>query len=214
VALTVWLAHANQSLVLVETRRPWLLSQADAPSKQRTLDAALTLFVRHGLAGTSIRMIAAEAGYTNPALFKFFPSKDALALHLFERCHGRVLGRLAPAAAGGFGTSLDRMIDAFLDLIDEDLEAVLFVLDSLRELWPRLPEAARRRSISAVLGDLVERGMREGAVVGYRSSDVPVAALVGLLAQLARVLYSGEIQAPARRHADELRLALTRMLAT
>jgi AcrR family transcriptional regulator len=189
-------------------------SEDDPPSKQAILAAALRLFVRHGLAGTSIRMIGAEAGYTNPALFKFFPSKEALALHLFERSYERLYQRLVPAVKGGFGTALDRVVDAFLELVEEDLEAVLFVQDSLRELWPRLPEAARRHSILELLGELVGRGMREGAVVGYRSPDVPVAALVGMLGQLARMLYFGEVEGPIDRHRDELRLALTRMLAT
>ncbi len=193
---------------------PWLADEDDPPSKQAILGAALRLFVRHGLEGTSIRRIGEEAGYTNPALFKFFPSKDALALHLFERCYERLYQRLAPAVAGGFGTALDRVIDAFLELMAEDLEAVLFVQDSLRELWPRLPERARRHSILGLLEELVARGMREGAVVGYRSAEVPVAALVGLVAQLARMLYFRELQGPVDQHRDELRLAVTRMLAT
>ncbi len=176
--------------------------------------AALRLFVQRGIEGTSIRTIAEEAGYTNPALFKFFASKDALALHLFESCYERLYRRLAPAVAGGFGTALDRVIDTFLELADEDLEAVHFVQDSLREIWPRLGEDARRHSILALLSELVGRGMREGAVVGYRTPEVPVAALAGLLAQFARMLYFGEIEKPADRHRDELRLAATRMLAT
>jgi AcrR family transcriptional regulator len=189
-------------------------SPDDPPSKQAVLAAALRLFVRHGPAGTSIRTIGAEAGYTNPALFKFFPSKDALALHLFERCYLQLYRRLEPAVVGRFGGALHRVIDAFLELAEEDLEAVLFVQDFLRELWPRLPQAARRRSILKLVGALVERGMREGAVVGYRSPDVPVAALLGLLAQFARMLHFGEIEGPPARHRDELRMAVTRMLAT
>lgn len=188
-------------------------SPSDPPSKQAILAAALRLFVRHGMAGTSIRMIGAEAGYTNPALFKFFASKDALASYLFERCYTWIHDRLMPAVAGEFDTALDRLIDAFLELAAEDLEAVIFVQDSLRELWPRLPAAARRRSILQLLGGLVERGMREGAVVGYRSPGVPVAALVGLFAQLARMLHFSELDGPASRHRNELRVAITRMLA-
>ncbi len=193
---------------------PWLAGAEDPPSKQAILAAALRLFVRHGLEGTSVRRIAEEAGYTNPALFKFFASKDALALHLFERCHERLLGRLAPASAGGFGAALDGVVDAFLELAAEDLDAILFVQGSFGELWPRLPEGGRRASVPQLLTELVERGMREGAVVGYRSPEVPVAALTGLLAQFARMLRSGEIEGPSDRHRDELRLAAVRMLAT
>lgn len=194
--------------------RRWLLAPDDPPSKQAILDAALRLFVRHGLSGTSIRMIGEEAGYTNPALFKFFRSKDALALHLFARCYARLHDRIAAAvaAAASFAGALDGTLDAFLAQLDEDLEAVLFLQDALRELWPRLPAAARRRSLLRVLADLVRRGQREGAVSGYRSADIPVAAVVGLLAQVARMAYFGELERPARRHRAELRVAIVRML--
>jgi len=199
-----------------ETRpfAPWLADDGDPPSKRAILATALRLFARHGLEGTSIRMIAGDAGYTNPALFKFFASKDALALHLLERCNERLYQRLAPATAGGFGVALDRLIDAFVELVDEDLEAVLFVHDSLCELWPRLPERARCHSVPNLLSELVGRGIREGAVVGFRSADVPVAALTGVLARVAQMIHAGEIEGPADRHRDGLRLALTRMLTT
>ena len=189
------------------------VSQGDPPSKQAILRAALALFVKHGLDATNVRMIAAEAGYTNPAMFKFFESKDALALFLFECCYDRLQRAVAAAAGhGAFRESLAGVVDAFLSQMDEDLEAVLFVQDSLRELWPRLPARVRKRSILRALRDLFERGIRERAVSGFRTSDVPVAALVGLVAQVGRMIYFGEMEAPARSHRAELHLATTRML--
>ena len=62
----------------------------DPPAKREILSAALKLFSRRGLAATSIRDIAEESGYTNPALYKHFESKEELALHLFETCHARI----------------------------------------------------------------------------------------------------------------------------
>jgi AcrR family transcriptional regulator len=192
----------------------WFIKEADPPSKQSILRAALKLFVKHGLTGTNVRMIGAEAGYTNPAMFKFFASKDALALYLFESCCGRLFDLIESAATrGSFHEGLGGVLDVFLSQMDEDLEAVLFVQDALRVLWPQLPASTRRRSVLRALRGLIERGIREGAVTGYRSPDVPVAAMVGLLAQLGRMLYFGEIEGDAHLHRDELRLALTRMLA-
>ncbi len=159
----------------------FFLDEGDPPSKQSILRAALGLFVKHGLAGTNVRMIG---------------------------------DRRIEAAAGRrpFEAALGEVLGAFLGAMDEDLEAVLFVQDALRELWPRLPAAARKRSILRQLRELLERGIREGAVTGYASSDVPVAALVGLVAQLGRMLYFGEVAGPARLRRAELELALRRML--
>lgn len=191
----------------------FFLSETDPASKQGILRAALSLFVRRGLDGTTIRMIGEQAGYTNPAMFKFFASKDALALHLFERCYGRLHDAVAKAAAKApFEAALRSVIDALVAAMEEDLEAVLFVQDSLRELWPKLPAAARRRSIIGDLRSLFARGIGEGAVLGFASPDVPVAVLLGSMAQLARMAYFGELpKAPAAWRA-ELDLALGRML--
>jgi len=191
----------------------FFVSEGDPPSKQSILRAALKLFVKHGLAATNIRMIGTEAGYTNPAMFKFFQSKDALALYLFERCYERLYHKIESATGRRpFREALGGVIDAFLTAMDEDLEAVLFVQDALRELWPRLPASARKRSILRILRELFERGIRERAVVGYPSPEVPVAALVGLMAQFGRMVYFREIEGPARLRRPELDLALTRML--
>ena len=145
--MTAWLAIANYSPVTARKPRPsWLVAEPDPPSKRSILDAALRLFVRHGLDGTNIRMIAKESGYTNPAMFKFFASKDALALYLFERCYDRLYRAVAAAARGGtFRQALARVVDAFLAEMDEDLEAVFdkFRARPFRPSWSCL---SRRRA--------------------------------------------------------------------
>src|SRR5215831_3268362 len=107
------------------------LAEGDPASKQAILQAALALFVQHGLEATSIRMIGAAAGYTNPAMFKFFESKEALALYLFERCYGRLFLTVhAAASKDEFDDALAAVIDAFLGAMDHDLEATIFVQES------------------------------------------------------------------------------------
>ncbi len=97
-------------------------------------------------------------------------------------------------------------------LLEEDLEAVLFVQDSLRALWPRLPARARRHSIIASLRALFERGIRSGHLAGFSSPDVPVAILLGSMAQLARMSYFGELARSPAAWRAELDLALGRMM--
>ena len=96
--------------------------------------------------------------------------------------------------------------------MEEDLEAALFVQDSLRELWPRLPAAARRRSIVGDLRALFAGGIRDGAVLGFATPDVPVAILLGSMAQLARMAYFDELPNASAAWRAELNLALGRML--
>ena len=72
---------------------PFYIREEDPPAKRAILRAAMKLFSERGLAATSIRDIAAESGYTNPALYKHFAGKDDLAQQLFEACHRRVWTR-------------------------------------------------------------------------------------------------------------------------
>jgi AcrR family transcriptional regulator len=74
---------------------------APAPaSRQRILDAALSLMSEHGVAGTSMRMLAGAAELNVATLYHHFPSKDDL-LHavLAERGYLERLRTESPPAA-------------------------------------------------------------------------------------------------------------------
>ncbi|MGC4118678.1 MAG: TetR/AcrR family transcriptional regulator [Myxococcales bacterium] len=191
----------------------FFLLEGDAPSKREILRCALRLFVRDGLCETSIRAIAEESGYTNPALYKFFESKEALALHLFERCYGRLYGVVHGAMTGGdFSQDLDALVEAFVKLVDEDLEAVLFVDDTLRTFWPRLPKAARSRSLVAEIHALIDRGVAQRAVSKSLDHDLATALVLGTMGQVARMAYFDEIEGAVAKRAKALRSLLGKAL--
>jgi AcrR family transcriptional regulator len=174
-----------------------LADPQDADSKRQVVACALDLFVRKGLNATSIRDIGAAAGYTNPALYKFFASKDELALHVFERCYAWIFERIAKALEGGsFAERLRALVSTWAELADERLTAVLYVNENLRAFWPRVRPALRRRSLLKLLAGLVTQGQREGAVPRDVSPPLAVALIVGTLGQVARQIYFGELARP------------------
>ncbi len=82
-------------------------------SRARILDAALSLMGEHGVAGTSMRMLAGECGLNVATLYHHFPSKDdLLQAVLAERGY---LHRLAedrpPDEVAGRGGSAARRLD-------------------------------------------------------------------------------------------------------
>jgi len=172
-----------------------LIEPGDPPSKREILACALRLFVRDGLCETGIRAIGEAAGYTNPALYKFFASKEALTLYLFERCYGWVYQRLeAGSRAERFDAGLAGVVRAWVELIEEQPDAVLYVNETLRELWPRARPATRRRSLLRLLRSLVEQGQAEGVVPRRLAPELGVALLVGTLGQVARQLALGDFK--------------------
>src|ERR1700761_4041567 len=102
--------------------RPFYVLEHEAPAKQKILVTALELFVKDGLCETSVRDIAEASGFTNPALFKHFASKDALAECLFERCYLEIF-RLVQMAVRGKGFFQERqhsLIGSYLAAVSRD----------------------------------------------------------------------------------------------
>jgi AcrR family transcriptional regulator len=52
--------------------------KSDLPTRERLLDAALSLFVQRGYSATSTQDIIDAAGVTKPVLYHYFESKEAL----------------------------------------------------------------------------------------------------------------------------------------
>src|SRR5215813_4292182 len=107
---------------------PFYIREEDPPAKRAILRAAMKLFSKHGLAATTIRDIAEESGYTNPALYKHFASKEEMALFLFEACHRHLWTTCHRAIEGetGFEAKLEGYVGQVLELVDQQPEAMAF----------------------------------------------------------------------------------------
>lgn len=193
---------------------PFYIHEEDPPAKREILRAAMKLFSLHGLSATSIRDIADESGYTNPALYKHFESKDALARYLFEACHRRLWTQCHEAieAAEGFDAKLDAYIGEMLTLVDEQPEAIAFLSDSARVLWPRAGAAVRRDTMIDLARTVMRSAPRLRAQKPAVDIDVAAASVQGTIAELARMIQVGAAGGPAVRWKADL-VALFRRVA-
>src|SRR5216683_4298088 len=173
--------------------------ESDPASKREILKAALSLFVRHGPSDPTAREIAALAGYSNPAIFKYFRTKDKLALYLFKQCYQRVTDKLHEAIHldRPFHENLQSLLVAYRVILEEDLDAFLYATENLRRFWQSLSPELRKRSLNGLLRQVFENGRAEGVVGRNADTELLVAGVVGLLSQFARLLYFGEFQGPA-----------------
>lgn len=183
---------------------PFYLEEDDPPAKREIMRAALALFSERGLAATSIRDIADRSGFTNPALYKHFASKDDLALDLFERCHQHVWSRCAVRLEGDqpFEAKLEAYIGEWLAIIDEHPDVFGFLSDSARVLWPKSRATVRRRTMIGLARTLMAQapGLR-GAPADV---DLAAASLQGTLAEVARMIHVGVLDGPATRWTGHL----------
>jgi TetR/AcrR family transcriptional regulator, repressor of fatR-cypB operon len=197
-----------------EPRQPFYVSSDDSPAKQKIVIAALDLFVRDGLCETSVRDIAKASGFSNPALFKHFPSKEALANYLFERCYLELYNLVTRAIRSGdtFARKQHAVIDAYMAALEQDRNAVLYVQDNLRQFWPKMPIALRKHTILGEVRKLLELGRKEGAVTATLDVGLLTVAWIGTLQQFARAQYFGEFKLPSNVIATTLDELLMRMV--
>jgi AcrR family transcriptional regulator len=109
---------------------------APSAAQARIIDAALSLFARHGVGGTSLQMIADAIGVTKAAVYHQFKTKDEIVL----------------AAAEDELSRLEATIDA-ADGLPSRAQAREMLLAGIVDL-----AVERRRTVSTILSDPVIAG--------------------------------------------------------
>ena len=111
--------------------------------RQQILDIAAELFAQRGFHGVSVVELGAACGISGPALYKHFPSKDAMLAEMLVSISEQLLegGRARVATAGSARESVEALVDGHIEfaLAHPDL---IVVQD--RD-WSSLPEDARER---------------------------------------------------------------------
>jgi AcrR family transcriptional regulator len=110
----------------------------------RILDAADELFSMRGFSGVSVRDVAELAGVKKASVFYHYKSKDELFERVLERyyaAHARVLE--ATETSGNASERLHRLIDAYLDFIEDHHRYVSLVQIEIASGSAHMTEIAR-----------------------------------------------------------------------
>jgi AcrR family transcriptional regulator len=96
--------------------------RSDIETRERILDAALTLFRRKGFDGATMRDVARTAGLSLGAAYYYFESKEALVLAYYQRVQDQHEQLVAAALADvpRLEDRLERVFSLKLDLIAPD----------------------------------------------------------------------------------------------
>jgi AcrR family transcriptional regulator len=117
----------------------------DAPPSRREqiLTTAAELFAARGFHGVSVSELGAACGITGPALYKHFPSKDAVLAEMLVSISEQLLavGRARVREADAPGDALEALVDWHVDFAVRQ-RAVIVVQD--RD-WESLPTEAREQ---------------------------------------------------------------------
>src|SRR5262249_2970307 len=88
--------------------------------------------------------------------------------------------------------------------VDEHPEAMAFLSDSARVLWPKAGPTVRRRTMIGLARDVMSLAPRSRRGARAISPDIAAASLQGTLAELARMLQVGVVPGPAVRWKSDL----------
>ncbi|MBG0562840.1 TetR/AcrR family transcriptional regulator [Actinoplanes aureus] len=151
------------------------------PTKQQIddeiLDAAASLFARHGFKETSVQRIADTVGYSKTGLLHRFPTKEALQEAVITRCVGQIRDTAAGVADLPTGPERDRaVITAVARLALAQRGVVALLLSSLLSE----PESEMGTALQAV-GQAVAEAFGDD-FLGDQTRAVRVTGALGALA--------------------------------
>ena len=158
----------------------------DLATRQRILDAAHTVFVRKGTAGSRTQEIAAEARVNKALVHYYFGTKAALADAIFERALGTIMPRIFGILADP-NRSIEEKIPAIvkeqIDFHSARPYLAGYLLSELHAEPERIARLMTRRSGRVPL-DVLRKQLRDAAKAGHIRSISPeqfVTNMMGLL---------------------------------
>ncbi|GLI02363.1 TetR/AcrR family transcriptional regulator [Phytohabitans aurantiacus] len=122
-------------------------------SRQRFIDVAIRLFIRHSFAGTSLQMIADEVGVTKAAVYHHFRTREDLLAAVVEPLVAQVRTIIEQAEAQrGRHARADHMLTGYADLVVRNRALMAVVAGD--------PGAIDMLRTHPDLRDLIERQIR------------------------------------------------------
>ncbi len=180
-------------------------------TKSKIDRTALSLFVRKGVAETTIRDIAGGAGIAEGTIYRHYESKEALVQTLFLENYVGFAGTLRELERGQVHVKdkIQAMVEGFCRFYDADWELFTFLLitqhQALRKLDPISGDPV------SVLQGVIEAGQARGELPA-RDPQLATALLLGVVLQPATFRVYGRIREPLSQLSGALAAAVWRVV--
>lgn len=181
------------------------------PTKERIERAALELFVKQGVAETSVRDIATAARVSQGALYTHYASKEELTFALFAQSWAEMGEELRRLSRQGqtLGAKLEAMIGYVFGRFDQDWVLVSYVFlvrhEQLQKISAHLPNPY------LVFRTVVVDAMQTGEIP-RQDPDVATAMVMGAIVQVIDTRILGRIRSKLSGKTGRVSRACTAML--
>lgn len=168
-------------------------------TKARVERAALTLFVARSVAETTTREIAMAASIAEGTIYRYFPSKERLALDMFLRHHRALAEALDEAQRphATLGPKIEAIVRCYCDWADRDWTLFAYHLLNQHSFLAQVPDDAPNPV--NVVRDVIDQAMTAGEIPKH-NADLAAASAIGVVLQAATYKVYGRFEGPLSAH--------------
>ncbi|TAJ94733.1 MAG: TetR/AcrR family transcriptional regulator [Reyranella sp.] len=168
-------------------------------TKARVERAALTLFVARGVAETTTREIAMAASIAEGTIYRYFPSKERLALDIFLGHHRALAEALTEAhqSVTDLRGKIDAIVRCYCEWADRDWSLFAYHLLTQHLFLAMVPDGTPN-PVDVVRG-VVAEAMVAGEIPA-RDPDLAAASAIGTVMQPATYKVYGRFEGPLSAH--------------
>ncbi|OGE20704.1 MAG: hypothetical protein A3J42_03130 [Candidatus Dadabacteria bacterium RIFCSPHIGHO2_12_FULL_53_21] len=178
---------------------------------EKIQSAALGLFIRKGIAGTTTKDIAKKAGVSEGSIYNYFESKGDLAYKLFARYMDGFRGELLEKASSVTGPAerLSAAVRAFFGFAEKEPDAYAYIMIGHYTELRKMPyDKKKPRDIFV---DIIGEGVREGVFMGI-DENLGTAFVIGMITRAILFHTSGMLDIPYARLIEETTASSLRVL--
>lgn len=178
---------------------------------EKIQSAALALFIKNGIAGTTTKAIAKKAGVSEGSIYNYFKSKEELAYKLFVRYmdeFGNELTEKIASADDPVG-KLSAAVGAFFGYAEREPLAYDYIMIGHYTELKKIPND--RKKPKDVFVEIVKEGIVRGVFISM-DKNLGAAFIIGMVTRAILFHKSGIIVMPYSSLADETRTSCLRVL--
>jgi AcrR family transcriptional regulator len=178
-------------------------------TRQRIAEAAIGLFAQKGVDRTTMKDVAQALGVSEPALYRYHASKEALYTSAFLEAYERIAREVAEICLreSNFRRCVAALIALFARLFDKQGDVFTFVLIDHHRYLAAVPAEAERNPVEA-LRRFFARAMGAGDIPRRGSPDFSVAISLGIVVQTAIFVHYGRLRRPLSSRVGEMTRAV------
>lgn len=178
---------------------------------EKIQSAALALFIKKGIAGTTTKEIARKAGVSEGSIYNHFESKGDLAYKLFVRYMDKFRDELSVKSAGADGPAgkLSAAVGAFFGFAEREPEAYAYIMiGHYTELQKMKYDKKKPKDVFV---EIIGEGVKNGVFMSM-DENLGAAFVIGMVTRAILFHKSGMLGMPYARLIEDTVASSLRVL--